>query len=81
MYVKHLDSALARSIKQLRGFQRIKLQPGETQTVRLPLKGQDLAYWDAARQSFVVEPGKLNIMLGGSSASVQVEKTIEVKEK
>jgi beta-glucosidase len=81
MYVTQLNSAVERPIKALRGFQRIALQPGETRTVRLPLKGQDLTYWDVSAQRFVVEPGTLNIVLGGSSASVRVEKTIEVRDK
>ena len=78
MYVKHLDSAVERPIKELRGFERIALQPGETKTVRLPLKGSELTYWDAAAHSFVVEPGKTNIMLGSSSADVKLEKTVAV---
>ena len=78
MYVKHLDSAVERPIKELRGFERIALQPGETKTVRLPLNGSELTYWDAAAHSFVVEPGKTNIMLGSSSADVKLEKTVAV---
>ena len=78
MYVKHLDSAVERPIKELRGFERITFQPGETKTVRMPLKGSDLGYWDAAVHSFVVEPGKTKIMLGSSSADVKLEKTVAV---
>ena len=78
MYVKHQDSAVERPLKELRGFQRITLQPGETKTVRMPLKGGALTYWDAATQSFVVEPGKINIMLGSSSADPKLEKTVAV---
>jgi beta-glucosidase len=81
LYVKHIDSAVVRPIKELRGFERITLRPNETRTVRLPLKGTDLTYWDAGKQSFVVEPGRVSIMLGASSADVRLEKTIEVKEK
>jgi beta-glucosidase len=81
MYVTRLNSAVERPIKELRGFQRIPLRPNEARTVRLPLKGTDLTYWDAGKRSFVVEPGRLSIMLGASSADVRLEKTIEVKEK
>jgi beta-glucosidase len=81
MYVKHLDSAVERPIKELRGFQRIALQPGEARTVKFPLKATGLTYWDAGTQSFVVEPGHVQIMVGGSSADVRLEKTIEVQEK
>jgi beta-glucosidase len=80
LYVKHIDSAVARPIKELRGFERITLRPNETRTVRLPLKGADLTYWDAGKRSFVVEPGRVSIMLGASSADARLEKTIEVKE-
>lgn len=72
---------MERPIRELRGFQRIPLRPNETRTVRLPLKGTELTHWDAGKQSFVVEPGRLSIMLGASSADARLEKTIEVEEK
>ena len=81
LYVKHVNSAVERPVKELRGFERITLQPNETRTVRLTVKGADLTYWDAGKHSFVVEPGNVSIMLGASSADVRLEKTIEVKEK
>jgi beta-glucosidase len=51
MYVKRADSAVERPVKELRGFERIALRAGETRTVKLPLKGADLTYWDAGRSS------------------------------
>ena len=69
------------AFKELRGFQRIPLQPGETRTVKFPLKATGLTYWDAGKQSFVVEPGHVQIMVGSSSADVRLEETIEVKGK
>ncbi len=80
LYVKHLDSAVERPIKELRGFERVALRAGETRTVKLPLKGADLTYWDAGKQSFVVEPGKVGIMVGGSSADVRLETAISVTQ-
>jgi beta-glucosidase len=81
LYVKRLNSAVDRPIQELRGFQRIALGPNETRTVRMPLHGADLTYWDAGKQSFVVEPGRVSLLLGASSADVRLEKTIEVKGK
>jgi beta-glucosidase len=81
LYVKHVNSAVERPVKELRGFQRITLQPNETRAVRLTVKGADLTYWDASRHSFVVVPGNVSIMLGASSADVRLEKTIEVRDK
>jgi beta-glucosidase len=81
LYVDRLNSAVERPIKELRGFERITLQPNETRIVRLTVKGSDLSYWDAGKHSFVVEPGGVRIMLGASSADVRLEKTIAVKDK
>ena len=81
MYVQHLDSAVERPIKELRGFQRIPFQPGESRTVKFPLVATGLTYWDPGKQSFVVEPGHVKIMVGPSSADVRLGKTIEVKGK
>jgi len=80
LYVKRTDSAVERPIRQLRGFERITLRPGETRSVKLPLKGTDLTYWDAGKHSFVVEPGKVTIMVGASSADVRLETVIPVTE-
>jgi beta-glucosidase len=80
LYVKRLNSAVARPIKELRGFERITIRPNETRTVRLPLKGTDLTYWDTDKQRFVLETGSVTIMLGASSADTRIEKTIAVTE-
>jgi beta-glucosidase len=81
MYVKHPGSAVERPGKELRGFQRIALQPNETRTVQMPLKGTGLTYWDAGTHTFVVETGAVSIMVGASSADVRLEKKIEVSDK
>jgi len=79
LYVQHLGSAVERPIKQLRGFQRVTLKPGETRTVRIPLAGSDLAYWDVAAQRWVVETGQVKLLVGASSADIRLEHMIEVK--
>jgi beta-glucosidase len=81
VYVKHLDSAVERPIRELREFQRIPLQPGESRTVKFPLVATGPTYWDPGKQSFVGEPGHVKIMVGPSSADVRLENTIEVRGK
>jgi beta-glucosidase len=78
LYVKYDDSAVERPIKQLRGFQRVTIGPNQTQTVKIPLKGSDLAYWNAEKHSFVVEAGKIDVLVGASSADIKVQKTVGV---
>ena len=68
LYVRHPESRVDRPLKQLRGFQRIALPPGGTRTVALRLPAADLAYWDVARHAWTVEPGRVELMVGPSSA-------------
>ena len=78
MYVAYPGSSVERPIKQLRGFERIALKPNETRTVEMKLKGADLGYWDAAKHGFVVEPGRIEVQIGASSADIRLKKTLSV---
>lgn len=79
LYVKHLKSAVERPIKELKGFQRVTLAPGETKTVQIALKASQLAYWDAAAKAFTVEAEPVSLMLGDSSADIKLSKTVTVE--
>jgi beta-glucosidase len=79
LYVKHLDSKVARPLKELKGFERIALRAGETQHVTLELGADQLAYWSVDKHGFVVEPGKIEVMIGASSADVKLKRMIEVR--
>jgi beta-glucosidase len=78
MYVTHMGSKVERPIKELKGFQRVALKAGETKIVLFPLKAKDLAYWDEQKKQWVVEDEKVNLMVGGSSADVKLQQTINV---
>jgi beta-glucosidase len=78
LYVTHMGSKVERPIKELKGFQRVSLKAGESKTVQIPLKAKDLAYWDEQKKQWVVEDEKVNLILGGSSADVKAQQTINV---
>jgi len=78
LYVKHLQSALEHPAQELRGFKRIALQPGETKTVEIPLAASTLGYWDTNKNISVVEPGKLELRIGASSADIRLKKTVSI---
>ncbi|HZU09826.1 MAG TPA: fibronectin type III-like domain-contianing protein, partial [Pseudacidobacterium sp.] len=79
LYVTHLGSKVERPIEELKGFQRISIQPGETKTISLPLKAQDLAYWDEKQHRFIVEDDTVQIRVGASSNDIRLEKALPVK--
>jgi len=78
LYVKHEKSALEHPAQELRGFKRIALQPNETKTVEIPLAASSLGYWDTNKENFVVEPGKLELRVGASSADIRLNKTVTI---
>ena len=80
LYVKHVDSKVERPIKELRGFKRVTLKPNETKTVEIPLKAETIAYWDVNSKKFVVEQDRIQLMVGGSSDNVRLDKTLNVTQ-
>ncbi|MGR4877565.1 beta-glucosidase BglX [Pseudoxanthomonas sp. LARHCG66] len=70
LYVRDDVASITRPVKQLRGFQRVALQPGESKTVTFTLGFDDLAMYDARMQQ-VVEPGTFTVFVGGSSDRTQ----------
>lgn len=78
LYVRYPNSSVSRPLKQLTGFRRVTIAPGETQTVTLPLAASQLAYWDTAQHRFTVEPGSVQIFVGASSADSRLETTLGV---
>jgi beta-glucosidase len=79
LYVKHPGPGLARPAEELRGFQRVALQPGEHKTVEISLSAQSLRQWDMDRHAFVLEPGPLQLLAGASSADIRLQKTIALR--
>jgi beta-glucosidase len=79
LYVRHLNSSVARPLKELKDFARIHLAPQEEKTVHLSLPAARLAYWDAQNDRWVVEKGQVEITVGGSSVDARLTKTIRVR--
>ncbi len=67
LYVSPIGSAVERAPKELKGFTRIALQPGETRTVQFNVPIPRLAYYDEARSDFVVEPLEYELFVGAHS--------------
>ncbi len=80
LYVHDVVASVARPVKQLRGFSRIRLKPGETKRLDFQLGPDDLALYDRDMKR-VVEPGKFDIMIGASSADIRQRATLEVAKK
>jgi beta-glucosidase len=78
LYVQHLGSAVPRPQLELKGFERLRIEPGASRDVILTLKPRDLAYWDAAAHAWRVEKEQVRILAGGSSDSLPVQAVLTV---
>jgi beta-glucosidase len=80
MYIRDCISSVTRPVKELKGFQRITLDPGRTQTVSLDITPEHLAFYNID-MDYTVEPGRFEIMMGNSSQESDLQKIIlEVKK-
>jgi beta-glucosidase len=77
LYASYPGSAVERPVRELKAYRRVTLQPGETRTVRLTVKADDLRYWDPAANRWTLEAKPVRFQVGGSSAEVRGE--IEVR--
>jgi beta-glucosidase len=77
LYTRDLVSSVTTYEKNLRGFERVHLQPGETRTVTFTLKPEDLALWDRSMR-FVVEPGAFRVMVGSSSEDIRLKGDFDI---
>jgi len=67
LYVQDLFGSVTRPVKELKGFTRVALQPGESKTVSFDLSTDDLAFYDI-NMKFTAEPGDFHVWIGGNSA-------------
>jgi len=79
LYVRDLEASVKRPIKELRGFERIRLQPGESRKVTFTVPAAKLAFYDEPRHDFVVEPGEFEIQVGSSSEDIRSHARFEVQ--
>ncbi|KAF3065928.1 hypothetical protein GL218_09292 [Daldinia childiae] len=77
LYIGYPESAAAPP-KQLRGFEKLALEPGAEDIVAFEIKRRDLSVWDTAKQNWVVPSGTFNFTVGASSRDIRLSGTLEV---
>jgi beta-glucosidase len=80
LYIHDLVASVTRPVKELRGFSRIHLKPGESKRVDFKLGPEELALFDRTMRR-VVEPGMVDIMVGASSADIRQRASLEVSSR
>jgi beta-glucosidase len=72
LYVGDSHSSVDRPVKELKGFHRVVLKPGEVETVKFGLDKSALSYYSTAKKDWVVEPGTFEVLVGSSSRDIRL---------
>jgi len=80
LYTRDLVSTVTTYEKNLRGFQRVSLKPGETKSITFTLTPEDLSLWNRSMK-FVVEPGMFRVMVGAASEDIRLQADFEMSDK
>lgn len=79
VYVGDPSAGVPRPAKELKGFQKVRLQPGETKHVALHLDRRAFAYWDSAAHDWRVDPGRFVIHVGNSSTTTPLTADVSIR--
>lgn len=79
VYVADPSATVPRPIKELKGFERVFLKPGEIRNVSLTLNRRSLAYWDTKTSGWKVDPGRFVVYVGDSSENVPLQAAVTVR--
>ncbi len=79
LYVADEESTVIRPVKELQGFEKVELAPGETKTVSMKLDARAFAYYNVQLGDFHVESGSFKIMIGRSCTDIKLEDTVMVE--
>jgi beta-glucosidase len=78
LYVGDSHASVPRPIKELKGFAKVKLEPGETKQITLALDRRAFAFFDVKTHNWKVDPGDFAILVGSSSADIQLKGTFKL---
>jgi beta-glucosidase len=77
IYIHQRYGSASRPVRELKGFERIALLPGETRTLRFPLGKEELQYWNPQTKQWIVEPSDFDVWAGeDSTASLHADLTV-----
>lgn len=80
LYIADLKSSLPRPVKELKGFSKVSLKPGETKDVTFSITPDALKYFDADKHAWVYEPGTFEALIGASAADIRTKAAFKITE-
>jgi beta-glucosidase len=78
LYVRDVEASVPRPVKELKGFQKIRLKPGEKRQISFDLGREALSFYDVSKREWVAEPGAFEMLIGRSSRDIQLRGPFEL---
>ena len=79
VYVNDAEASVERPVRELKGFQKVYLEAGETRELSFTLTGEDLSFFDAEAHAWKLEPGDFHILIGTSSEDLPIDLLLTIK--
>jgi beta-glucosidase len=79
IYVAPVSPSVPRPLKELKGFAKVTLAPGQSRRIEVPLAARAFAFWDTATHAWKAEPGEYRILVGGASDRIALEGRIRLR--
>jgi len=80
IYLRPRGPSVERPVKELKGFAKVSLAPGEAGRVRLILDARAFSFWDPARHAWIAEPGAYDLLVCASAADIELQATVRLAE-
>ena len=81
LYTSKSDSKITRAAKELKGYKKVLVKSGDSNTVMIEVPVKELAYYDATVKKWIVEPGKYTLKIGNSSRDIKKEIVVTIKKQ
>ena len=79
LYIRDVKSSLPRPVKELKGFQKVTLAPGEQRDITFTIDKSMLSYYDDSKGEWVMEPGRFEALIGASAGDIKSKVSFEMK--
>ena len=79
LYLRDRVASVTRPMKELKGFEKVMLQPGESKTVRFIIDNSLLKFYSEEKDQWIVEPGEVDVMIGSSSDDIRLQQKVLIR--
>ncbi|RPI01145.1 MAG: glycosyl hydrolase, partial [Ignavibacteriae bacterium] len=79
LYIHDIESTVQRPVKELKGFEKVELEPGQSKIISLQLSKKDFSFWSVKTKNWFAEKGTFTIQVGSSSKDIKLQSQVELQ--